>query len=606
MSDEVRPEEEGNGNMALDLNFAPSWARTAPEENMNRYRDMDFDAEQGDGRRPRGNRDNNGRDRRPRRDFDRDENSRRQNRDRPQRSFRRDAESESRRFTPREDRRDNPPRRNDGPQQDRKFAENRTQQPRHFERRYDRRPEYPPLPLEIRLLPESKALGSVIRHVQSSLRAFPLRDIANLFLDKPGSCLLRMEALKDQQKENQITLFQCKICGLPALSEEEIKEHLLSKHLGDFFDIEDIDCEPPSGVFNCVARCGLSGELLGPPNHHSFRVRLREMLSRYPEMTEEAYRARIEMVREPEVIEQWRQQCTKKRIYRRKIASAPAAETAPVEKEENAQVQQPEEAPKAPPMEREVAEAVFNQEILPGLLIQAKHLTCPLTVAKETPSRPLFFAVRDLMRKEQRGFPHSLFLALRGAFRHRKLYLFRIADPRGPEFKGPEFVMLRTPTVLSAEQLDKTLQNILQFVSEHPGCTKTELVAALNPDKTDERTKEIFVQLAWLVDKGHIIHYYNDVLCAPMQNPVFRLLPEEEEQRRQNGRKTNAMAASQAADATKQEKQKPAAESTEVKPAEEPAATPPATETADAPVVESEKPQSEESEDKPAEPSVSE
>ena len=61
------------------------------------------------------------------------------------------------------------------------------------------RPEFPPLPLEIRVLPEQKALGAVIRRIQTSHRAFPLRDIAWLFLDNPASCLIRVEPVKDQQ-----------------------------------------------------------------------------------------------------------------------------------------------------------------------------------------------------------------------------------------------------------------------------------------------------------------------------------------------------------------------------------------------------------------------
>jgi len=99
--------------------------------------------------------------------------------------------------------------------------------PERSERRDFRppRPEYPPLPLEIRVLPEQKALGAVIRRIQTSHRAFPLRDIAWLFLDNPASCLIRVEPLKDQQ----LPLFQCKVCGMPALSEEEIRAQLAKK-----------------------------------------------------------------------------------------------------------------------------------------------------------------------------------------------------------------------------------------------------------------------------------------------------------------------------------------------------------------------------------------
>lgn len=39
--------------------------------------------------------------------------------------------------------------------------------------------------------------------------------------------------------------------------------------------------------------------------------------------------------------------------------------------------------------------------------------------------------------------------------------------------------------------------------------------------------RETLVQLAWLVEKGHVIEFYNDVLSAPLEYPIFRFLPGE-------------------------------------------------------------------------------
>jgi hypothetical protein len=389
----------------------------------------------------------------------------------------------------------------------------------------------PPLPVEIRVLPEQKALGAVIRRIQTSHRAFPLRDIAWLFLDNPASCLVRVEPHKDQQ----VPLFQCKVCGLPALSEEEIRSHLVNRHMDDFFDVEEVACEPPSGTFVCVARCGLSGELLGPPNHHSFGGKVQEMLrTRYPNMSEEVYRSRIETVREPEAIERWRQQCTKKKIYRRKGAAPTAAEpvAAPTPAaeggEETAPAAEAEPAPKAPPMERDVAELVFLREILPGQVASVRHLVCTAAVGMQTPSRPLYYAFKDMLNRERR-FPASLFFALRGAFRHRKLHLFRVNDP-----KGQDFVVLKAPVALDPAHTVQTLRDVLTFVNEHPACTKAEMVAAV-AGGDEEKVRETLVQLAWLVERGHVIEFYNDVLSGPLECPAFRFLPGEKQAEGQTG-----------------------------------------------------------------------
>jgi hypothetical protein len=540
-NEEARPDDQDEGGMTLDLSFAPSWARTSPQENIQRYQNERYSD---DDDQRRGGRDH-GRDRRTSRDYD-DRDRRKPDRRPPRREFDR-GERAPDAAMPRPESRaafadlrgphpggsggsggggggggfrpergggsDRPPRRDFRPP----------------------RPETPPLPVEVRVLPEQKALGAVIRRIQTSHRAFPLRDIAWLFLDNPASCLVRVEPHKDQQ----VPLFQCKVCGLPALSEEEIRSHLVNRHMDDFFDVEEVSCDPPSGAFVCVARCGLSGELLGPPNHHSFAGKVQEMLrTRYPSMPEENYRSRIETVRDPEAIEKWRQQCTKKKIFRRKGAAPTVVEPVagePVAGEGGEAVApsvEAEPAPKAPPMERDVAELVFLREILPAQVASMRHLICTAAVGMQTPSRPLYYAMKEMLTRERR-FPASLFFALRGAFRHRKLHLFRVNDS-----KGQDFVMLKVPTALAPAHVVQTLRDVLVYVSEHPACTKAELVAALVPDGAEENIRETLIQLVWLVERGHVVHYYNDVLSAPLEYPVFRFLPGEKQaegQGRQGG-----------------------------------------------------------------------
>lgn len=536
-NEEAKPEGQDDGGIVLDLNFAPSWARTSPEETIQRFQSERF-ADDGDSRRGgrdygrdrRAPREADGRDRRkpdrrpPRRDNDRGPRPAGGNMPRPESraavadlrglraegGFRPESGGD---YLPRRDFR--------GPS------------------RQDR-PEVPALPLEIRVLPEQKALGAVIRRIQTSHRAFPLRDIAWLFLDNPASCLVRIEPLKDQQ----VPLFQCKVCGMPALSEEEIRTHLVNRHMDDFFDVEEVACEPPSGAFVCVARCGMSGELLGPPNHHSFNGKVQEMLrTRYATFSEDAYRARIETVRDPEAIEKWRQQCTKKKIYRRKGASPTVAE--PVDAADAADPgasaeADAEPAPKAPAMERDIAELVFLREILPGQVANVRHLICTAAVGMQTSSRPLFFALKDMLLRERR-FPASLFFALRGAFRHRKLHLFRVNDP-----KGQDFVMLKTPAALDPSHTVQALRDVLTYVNEHPACTKAEMIAAI-AGGDEEKVKETLVQLVWLVERGHVVEYYNDVLSGPLDYPAFRVLPGEKQAGAQQGvaRQPQAAASSQ-------------------------------------------------------------
>ena len=175
------------------------------------------------------------------------------------------------------------------------------------------RPEFErpkPLEAEVKILPETKALGTIIRKLQSDTHAYKLKDLAYFFLDNPSSVLLKITP-KGEEK-----FFQCKACGFASTNESDVLEHIATAHLGEYYDSKEVECEPSKGNFNCVAKCGLSGVLLGPPNIHEFNAVVKEMIrTKYPEMSEEQYRAHIEMVRDADTIEAWRKGATKKTVF---------------------------------------------------------------------------------------------------------------------------------------------------------------------------------------------------------------------------------------------------------------------------------------------------
>ncbi|MBR4894729.1 MAG: hypothetical protein IKZ36_05975, partial [Kiritimatiellae bacterium] len=132
-----------------------------------------------------------------------------------------------------------------------------------FERRerFAERPK--PLDVEVKILPEPKALGTIIRKLQQDPHAYKLKDLAYFFLDNPSSVLLKItpKKLSDGTAAEPLKFFQCGVCGFAATSEAEVVAHILSAHLGEYYESKVVDCEPPKGNFNCVAKCGLSGVL---------------------------------------------------------------------------------------------------------------------------------------------------------------------------------------------------------------------------------------------------------------------------------------------------------------------------------------------------------
>ena len=372
-----------------------------------------------------------------------------------------------------------------------------------------------PLEAEIRVLPGQKELGGIIRKIQTGYAAYPLKQIAWFFLDHPEACHVKVTP-----KDPQIKFHVCKACGFSCFSEEALDAHILSSHLGDYYTAEEMDVEPPSGQFGCVVKCGITGELIGPPNLHGYNSKVREMAQRLG-MDENAYRARLVTVRDQESVEAWRQSATKKTFYSLKVAAKPAAETDGEQSAESA------EAAPVPALERDQAEAEFRRNIMPQIKSIAKSSDMTLEQALKSPDLPYLFAVRDAIARERR-FPASLFFALRGAFHHRKLVFFRANDPR-----GQEFVSAVKPAPLDVEHAIPELGAVVKFVEEHPLCP----VGDLPP--------EMKGHLGWLVEKGHVVQYFNGLLAMPEAHPKFRNQPAKKD--------ASADAAAPAADAVAEE-----------------------------------------------------
>ena len=345
----------------------------------------------------------------------------------------------------------------------------------------------PRLALEVKVLPEQKALGTVMRKLQQDYHAYKLKDLAYFLLDNPGSVLLKIVPKKSEQTsgaEAQNRLFhQCKACSFASTKQEDVVEHILSAHIGDYYETKEIECEPPKGNFNCVGKCGLTGVLLGPPNIHEFNSTVKEMIrTKFPNMSEADYRSRIEMVRDQEVIEEWRKGATKKTVYISKTGGEDAA-----------------------PMTREQAESELRRNIVPSMLDTPKQLMITAEAALKSPVREIVWAAKDALEAEKRA-PVEMCFALRGAFHHRKMHFFRANDPH-----GQEFVTSTEYKTFDAEHAIPELANMAKFIMEHP-CQPKNVIA---PDAESEK------HLMWLVSTGHVVAYTNGVYCAVEKYPKY-------------------------------------------------------------------------------------
>ncbi len=471
MNEPSKPTPEGARaepaeSLVLDLNFVPDWARQPPTSDPYAHPASRHDEQRRPDAPGRRSRAGGGPDRGSRRDHGR-----------PAR-----APGDGRR--PPSGRRGSP---GAGP---------RHAGPGHHPQRQRPAKPPPPLPLQITFLPEQKRLATVIADIRLAGHAYPLPELAHLFLSQPDWHVVKIEVNKRRGGAYVTELYQSRLDGQLFRTREAALAAASERALQDYFETERLERDPPSGHFVCVARCRLSGTLLGPPNFHGYNDALNTLhRERFAHLPIDAYRREIETVRDPELIERWKDEWRTQTQYRLK----------------------PEHADPnvgSDPLDAAAARAYIEETVAPKQVATVHRAVISGPLSRELRDPELTRALRAAWTREQR-FPHTLIRALRGACRRLGLHLFESKQ-------GAQFVTPTEPRPIDPGHVIEVIRELIEWLKAHPGCSRQELVTGLRPDAGNDpaRLGEVLQPLSWLVDKGHVIEFHNGTLAVPKDTPT--------------------------------------------------------------------------------------
>ena len=356
----------------------------------------------------------------------------------------------------------------------------------------DRRPPREPLPhlnVRVAFLPDRERLALVVRDIQASRRAFPLIEIANRFLGREDLYLVKIELPPPAEGAERQTFVQCLECRRVFRARANAEAHILNEHLDKYFTIEETEVEPPSGAFAFVARCRLSGVLLGPPNYHGYNEKIQELWSsRFAHMSKAEYLGHIETVKDEALIGQWKDSLRKKTVYRLKELP---------------------EGQEAVAMSRQEAQDWVRTGKLNPLLRESGRCMVPGKQSKQFDDGALRAAVFLAWQKETR-FPFTLSLALRPAFRHMHLHLFKVNAKE-------TYVTAVPPTPVDLATAPAIVKEIVAFLDAHPGSTRHHVLEGLRPGANPEspEASEVLLHLGNLVANGGVIEFFNATLALP-------------------------------------------------------------------------------------------
>ena len=363
--------------------------------------------------------------------------------------------------------------------------------PEGRDRRDEQRPPReapPPLPqVEVRFLPHAHAFESVIAQIKSSSVTYSVFALARLFLDKPERYDVRLKAAEGA------VLHQLGEDGAVATDPSTLEASAFANAKDDFYVVEQTQTEPLKGNFTNVARCRLSGTLLGPTNHHAYQPQLRSLYEQRfsRRMSFQDYQRQVEIVSDPAVVEEWKEQARSITTYKTKA-------------------QEPEVAFKS----AAEAERHFRQTHLPSLLRSAQEVTISGVASRRLGDRGLGRVIEDAWSTEIRS-PSKMMQELSAGLRQAGLNIFR--HRRGMLFVSP--FRIRT---FGHERsgVSASINGILEKLAETPGMTRKQLAEKMAPAEVEateaDRTKlALASDLHWLISEGYVIEFNDGTLDLP-------------------------------------------------------------------------------------------
>jgi hypothetical protein len=451
---------------SFDLRFTPDWLKESEKEN--RY--ADYEGEERQSRRER--------DSRPRRGSGSDRQRRDQRSPGPRPA--RPGGQRSRDAAPGQ----KPPR-----------TEERSR-PRRDEPRPTPPEEVEPAAVQVDFLPEERAFTKVIQQIKQGHTAYPLFGLARMFLERPERHRLRLRSL-----DNSKMLYQLDDYGPVALEAAALDRIAFSEKRDEFYATEMVEKEPIKGNFTSVARCTLSGRVLGPTNYHTFQKTIRSLYDQRfsRRMSFEEYRRTIEITTDPTVVNQWKEEARKIMTFRTRDGDPPLTF-------ENLSA-----------LEQHFRENYFQKVVKPCLAaeIYGDHV-------RHLPDRSVVAAIRKARDRENR-FPAQMAGALRHGLNQAGLHVFK-------HKKRILYISTVRPQLFDPNQasLSPGLAAILAALRSYPRITRKQLaekvLAKLVGEKGRDASSSEYAQaktnlasdLLWLAKAGHVIEFSDGTLDLPL------------------------------------------------------------------------------------------
>jgi hypothetical protein len=348
----------------------------------------------------------------------------------------------------------------------------------------NRRAEPITLPVTIRFLPYTPAVENVVAQIKSGSAAYSLFALARLFLEKPVGYEVYLTARQESP------LYQLGDHGVVSVDREFLERNAFRWAQRDFYQIDVVETDAIKGNFSNVARCRLSGTLLGPTNHHNYQPQLRSLYEQRfsRRMSFADYQRQIEIVSDAAFIERWKEEARKVTTYTTLREETSLTFSTAVE-----------------------AERHFRSNYLPGLIRRSAEVIIGGASSRSLPDHKLSRAIEQAWAEETRS-PSNMMQELAGRFRQNGLQVFR--HRRGMLFVSP--IRVR-PFVHEQAGVSPSVNAILEALKA--GINRKQLFEKLigngSTEDAEPRRLALASDLHWLISEGYVIEFNDGSLDLP-------------------------------------------------------------------------------------------
>jgi hypothetical protein len=347
--------------------------------------------------------------------------------------------------------------------------------------------------VSIAFQPYAGALENVMTQIRSGSVAYSLYALARLFLEKPVGYEVRVKP------KEAARLYQLGDNGPISADREFLERNAFRLAQHDFYKAEITETDPIRGNFSNVARCRLSGTLLGPTNHHNYQPQLRSLYEQRfsRRMSFADYQRQIDIVSDPALIDRWKEEARKITTYKTLKEDTPVTFSSVAD-----------------------AERHFRAHYLQGFIRSVDEVTIGGALSRRLPDRMLSRSIEEAWSLEARS-PSNMMQELAGCFRKHGFHVFR--HRRGMLFVSP----IRPRAFGHANTgVSASVNSILETLSANPGNGRKQLFEKLLGDSANEEAEAPRLALAsdlrWLISEGYVIEFNDGSLDLPRTKPNWQ------------------------------------------------------------------------------------